>query len=374
MKARDGFIDGFKGLLILWVIHLHTVFWSGELYLSEGVRQKSLLIDIAAFFFISGYLVGSTDVTRSLRKFAKQFFRLYGGYIIISAIVLLLLIVGRYVVGSGGLPLQSRAFTSVLLLEPAGSLWDQIRVYNGSLWFIRVYLSMLVFLPALVGLVGVRRLRIPLLIALLVAFCMLRYQGWNREFLFIEAVYVAFYLTLFMLGTIYRAEEHAISVRWLVLSIPATALLCLAAYAYDGGQLVLQDNKFPPTLQYLAYSLPLILLFVLAKRVWRAPEWKPLRFAGRFLTWSGRNVYSLYLFQGVACSLPYLFVRDLRENLPAAVLYVVVLIFNVVLATVLTGSYVALQRTVARRFRRAGSSGYGGWLGRLAPSYPETRP
>lgn len=54
---RDLTIDLFKGFTILWIIHIHTVFWSGDFYFSDPVRQFTLLIDVPIFFFLSGYLM-----------------------------------------------------------------------------------------------------------------------------------------------------------------------------------------------------------------------------------------------------------------------------------------------------------------------------
>ena len=39
---RDGYIDFFESLLIIWVINIHTVFYSGDSYISDKIWDKWL--------------------------------------------------------------------------------------------------------------------------------------------------------------------------------------------------------------------------------------------------------------------------------------------------------------------------------------------
>ena len=38
---RDGYIDFFEGLLIIWVINIHTVFYSGDSCISDKIWEVS---------------------------------------------------------------------------------------------------------------------------------------------------------------------------------------------------------------------------------------------------------------------------------------------------------------------------------------------
>jgi hypothetical protein len=248
---------------------------------------------------------------------------------------------------------------SMALVRPEGGLWEPVRVYRANLWFIRVYLSLLVFVPCVIGLANSRRLRLIALALLFLLFTLFRYQGWNHSFLFSGAQYISFYLIFYLMGTICRGEEHSLRPRFLTFSLLLTVLLCGWAYSFDGGRLVLQGNKFPPSFQYLVYSLPLIHVFVLSRLLWKDPLGGPLRRIGGLLAWCGVNVFGVYLFQGVACSLPYLFVPALGRHLPPLAIYGIVLTFNVAVTLALTLVYTKLEARVTGNF-----AGFSFWLAR----------
>jgi surface polysaccharide O-acyltransferase-like enzyme len=346
MAERDLFVDSFKGLVILWVIHIHTVFWTGYYYLPDSIRQMSLLIDVPIFFFISGYLVKPADIGRLFRKPLKQFVRLYGGYLGISCLVLSGLFLSSLFIGFAGPGDLVPGIKSMVRVRPEGGLWEPVRVYKADLWFIRVFLSLLVFVPGVIALAGFRRLRLIALALLFLAFTLFRYQGWDHSFLFSGAQYVLFYLIFYLMGTIYRGEERSLGPRFLTFSLLLTLLLCGWAFLADGGRLVLQENKFPPSFQYLVYSLPLIHVFGLSRLLWKNPLGGPFRRVTGLLAWCGVNVFAVYLFQGVACSLPYLFVPALARRLPPLGTYGVVLAFNVAVTLVLTLLYTRLGAMV----------------------------
>lgn len=346
MPDRDRFVDCFKGLLILWVIHIHTVFWSGDRYLPEIARQMSLLIDVPAFFFISGYLVRPPGVSRLFRRPLKQFARLYLRYLAISCLVLSgLFLFSHFRHGTDPASLIPE-IKSMVRLRPTGGLWNYVRVYDGSLWFVRVYLPLLVFTPLVIGLANFRRLKPALPAFLLLLFSLLRYQGWDRPFMFTSTAYIAFYLVFFLLGLIYREKEDTLQSRHLGFMLLVNLLLCGVVYHLDGRQFILQENKFPPTFQYLVYSLPLVLIFALAKRLRRPPGGRVLRRVTRLLTWCGMNIFSIYLFQGVACSMPFIFIPSLEARFTPFRLYWIVLAFNTGLSLLLTLLFVQLEKGV----------------------------
>lgn len=349
MPERDRYIDCFKGVLILWVIHIHTVFWTGDSYVPEAVRQASLLIDVPAFFFISGYLIRPADTALLFRKPLTQFFRLYGRYLVISVMLLLCSMTGiRLMTGSWD-PLPSSALTSMLRVNPGGHPWGFIRIYGPSLWFMRVYLSLLFLAPLVIGLSAFRSMRLFLLAFLVFLYSFYHSQGWDHVFLFTSAVYVLFYLVFYQLGAVYRAEEHAIRGWHLSLSALFNLLLCGLAFYLDGGRLALQENKFPPSFQYLFYSLLLVHVFIAARRSGKVPSAAPFSLSVRFFAWCGENVYFIYLFQCAVCSLPYLFIPSLRSRLSPLVLYCVVLTFNISVTLVVTRVYVMIETVAVRK-------------------------
>ncbi|MBD1847774.1 acyltransferase family protein [Cyanobacteria bacterium FACHB-63] len=340
---RNGFIDFFKGLLILWVIHIHTVFWSGREYLPEVVRQVSLLIDVASFFFISGYLTKVTEFIPALKRSAKQFIILYSNYLVFSLLLLVPLCL-IFIIKDNAIPNLQLAILSKLRVDPLGELWGDIPVFAGSLWYMAVYFSILSLVPLVIHFFNTRNARIVILALLLSAFALSRYFGWNHSFLFSNSDFVYFYLFIFMAGVGYRAEEENISLRYIKLSFLANLTLALVVFLYpDGGVLQIQEQKFPPSLEYLVYSFLLIHIFVLLKQTWTYPKTIMNRPLLQVFEWCGKNVYFIYLIQAVVCSAPGAFVPTLQKYLPVPGIYIVVLVFNQVFTLAFTFIYIRFK-------------------------------
>jgi hypothetical protein len=353
-EDRDPFVDVFKGAMILWVIHIHTVYWSGYLYVPEAVRQFTLLADVPIFFFISGYLTRPGSAVSMLIKAIRQFVRLYGQYILISCLILAILVLTRIIGAGWGETDLGLALKSMFAIIPHGDLWERIPVYAGSLWFIQDYLSMLIFIPLLLGFTLMFRIRYNALVLILLFTALFPKEYADRTLLFSTFGNVSFYLVFFMLGTIFRDQEEVLEARAVLLSLLITAALGLLVLFMGGGVLEIQKYKFPPSIQYLIYSLLLIHVFVLLKK---KLQFKSISYRGsisRFLRWCGVNIFTIYLFQGAVCSLPFLFIDRLKEGLHPVPLYVLILSFNLVF-TLLT-SYL---------YRRAADALQGG---RVSPA------
>jgi len=341
---RDRFIDLFKGLLILWVIHIHTVFWTGEEYLPDVSRQVSLLADVTAFVFISGYLNRSVNFAKSLRRSLKQFINLYLNYLIVSALLLFGLFFAL-ALKQNAFPNFWPAFTSMLKVNPDGKLWSRIPVYPGSLWYIAVYLSTLTLIPIALSLANSRVKRAIVLAATLLLFGIFRYTAWEQSIFLADASYIYLFLFVFMLGVTVRAEERAIATWTLIATFSFNLTLAFGIFFYlQGGDLQIQSHKFPPTFEYLIYSLLPIHLFLIAKRSWNSLNIDSSHRSLTFLEWCGKNVFFIYLFQGIVCSLPYYFLPLMIDRLPAPVTYTTILVFNLVLTLTVTWLYLHAMR------------------------------
>lgn len=69
-------IDFFKGIAIIGIVFIHTVFVSGWAYVPGYMRNFSLLIDVPLFFFLSGW--GSSynqDYYKKINSIIKLCFR-----------------------------------------------------------------------------------------------------------------------------------------------------------------------------------------------------------------------------------------------------------------------------------------------------------
>ena len=67
---RDLYIDYAKGLATLSIVFIHTVFWSGQFYVSNEMRIFSLLFDVPIFFALSG-LTSSGNIDKTFRRLVK---------------------------------------------------------------------------------------------------------------------------------------------------------------------------------------------------------------------------------------------------------------------------------------------------------------
>jgi hypothetical protein len=337
--GRDPFIDCFKGAMILWVIHIHTVFWSGYAYIPEHVRQITLLVDVPIFFFISGYLTKPSGFYLALRKTAKSFIRLYFNYLAISCLVLAAVALFKTLISGWPQTDFSLAITSMLRLTPHGEIWDSIPVYNGSLWYIQDYLSLLVFVPLLLGIRLVYDSKIQVLFLILLFTMLVPKEYPDQSFIFSSFGSVSFYLFFFLWGVTFREQEQNLNTKMIVAQMILSVLLGLIVYLFDGQQLNIQKYKFPPATQYLIYSLFLVHFFMLLKRWCRGKVKFGNRWWALILRWCGINTFTIYLFQGFVCSLPYFFIDSLLPILHPVALYFLVLSFNIVLTLLLAYTY-----------------------------------
>jgi hypothetical protein len=344
--VRDPFVDWFKGIMILSVINIHTVYWSGYSYIPEGVRQAALLVDVPIFFFISGYVTRPGSFFFCLLKTIRQFIRLYLHYLLISFLLLFALFLVTIMLSGWEHTDLGPAAVSVFGLSPHGVLWDSIWGYNGSLWYVRDYFSLLVFVPFLVGISSLYKIKFNVLVFVLLFTALFPKEYADHRFLFSNYGDISFYLFFFVLGVVFRGQEDHFDSRELLLSLLLTICLAMVVFYSDNGVLFTDRYKFPPATQYLIYSLPLVHVFALLKKKFSQSSFA---FAGRcslLLRWCGINIYYVYLFQGAVCSLAFFFVKSLVPVFHPAILYGLILVFNIFLSLTVSYLYVKVKDIV----------------------------
>lgn len=344
--GRDAYVDLVRGLLLLSVIHIHTVYWSLAKFIPDGVRHAAYLVDIPLFFFLSGYLFKNPSFLGAWRSVWRQFSRLYVQYLAVTFLaaggILLWLHFGEHRME----PQVGAVLFSTFKVNLQGRMWGYLKMYNGNLWYVRTYFSLLVLVPFLLGPAFLRK-RLGLVLAFAFAgYVLTTYHYETRTFLLAPAGQVLFYALFVLFGAWVRAREPKLRRRDVALSLALNLLLAGLVYHSDGNRLILEPAKFPPTVPYLVYTLPLVHLFLLAKPYaprFRLKGWAPV-------VWAGRNSFVVYLVQGAVCSLPYFFVRHLGTQDPWA-LYALVFTFNVAVTFALAGLYAAGAAAVRRSFR-----------------------
>lgn len=76
-KQRDSYIDVVKGLALLSIMLIHTVFWSGQDYVPSFCQNIVLCFDVPVFFLLSGmgisYNNGKISFPAMFLKFSIAF-------------------------------------------------------------------------------------------------------------------------------------------------------------------------------------------------------------------------------------------------------------------------------------------------------------
>jgi hypothetical protein len=277
----------------------------------------------------------------------RQFIRLFLQYLVISLVLLVVLLIAL-TLAAIPLPDLKTALVSALELAPRGLPWEYIRGYNGSLWYVRDYFSLLALVPLLVGVGAVYRIKYVVLLYVLV-FTALFPKEYNSHLLFSTWGHVSCYLFFFLLGVIFREREESIERGSVAVSLLLAVGLSLVVYFSDGQHFYTDRYKFPPAMQYLIYSLPLVHVFVLLKQTLARRGFAFSDRAGRFLRWCGRNVFTLYLYQGAVCSLPYFYIDQLLQSVPPLLLYGGILGSNILLTIIIARLHVAAKKWCTSR-------------------------
>lgn len=63
-REGDSYLYCMKALCICGIVFIHTAFWSETDYVPNWVRNLSLLLDVPAFFFITGSILGQQRLKR----------------------------------------------------------------------------------------------------------------------------------------------------------------------------------------------------------------------------------------------------------------------------------------------------------------------
>ena len=308
-KPRNAVLDLCKGLAIIWIVLIHSLWWSGLLYVPvDLLRQLALLIDVPLFFFLSGW--AATYERNDAYAFFKRLYSLYLPYAVMMLFLLAVLYIGNH------RPIHAGAALRWLLLSYGRRQPPEWACVFVSMWYLKV-LAVLVLLSPLLKWLARRRVAGGLLLALLALVnILLSYRNypasvspWDGEtFAPANLRYWLFYLFFLFLG-FYTADVRLDRGRFLAALGPALAFFGLEAIL-QGPVLDLQNAKFPPTTLYFAASLiSIIIVLHLKSREERLQKGLADSWMGRALQWCGQRVYSLYLYQGFGAVAIYPFVR-----------------------------------------------------------------
>lgn len=289
MSDRDNYIDLMRTICIIGIVFIHTVFWSGESYCPKYIQSLSLLIDVPAFFFITGCVLTRTNINSNL--ILSQIYKL-------SLLFTFVVIILQFL----SLSFNIKAIiSSIFLICPST---PKFMVVAGSYWFIPVYVTSLIlsgiiikyyerFIPAylsLVALIFISKLPYPINI--------------NMKFLGTDIFYTLFYSCFILLG--YKLYNLSLPKKKWLLFAALCSILTFVFFLFKGN-FIMQDYKFPPSFIYFIYSMILISIFMAYKQ--SVPDMKIL--------YIGRNAIYFYASQGISSSLCFHLVNTIQLSWPA---------------------------------------------------------
>jgi len=287
---RDHYIDAMKGVAILGVLFIHTVFGSGDRYVPGLFRTIALLIDVPIFFFLSG-MTSSGNIGKVLKRLVNLQITYMGFMTLVFLMVFLYM-----------LTIHSQTSKWSLLFH-----WychnylpsDPFFAVKGSMWYMRVYFGVSVVAVVLMKYFSNRAidLSIVFLISVVSLGVGLAWQG-IYEVLWQVIFYLPICLAGYRLKNVRLKMTSGIFVKYILpLSLFAGILCVFAGVSWMQGRLfVLQEQKFPPSIIYLLASIPsLFMIFVWKGRIQVSQN--------NVLAKMGQNAIFYYFAQGISSSL-----------------------------------------------------------------------
>ena len=324
---RDLYIDCAKGLATLSIVFIHTVFWSGQFYVSNEIRIFSLLFDVPIFFALSG-LTSSGNLDKTFRRLLKL-------QIIYMIFVTGLFFFDRETYQNFFLTFGSK-YTENSLSQPfdfkvLGNWWlhqygtcDVFPVVMGSFWYLKTYYIVTFF--------GVITLRFfSKYIWWIVGFCVvfIFVFNFNPDFYPTGQVgYTVFYLMVFLVA--YQLKNKKLTNSQVLLLIGFVVLSLVGMFWNYGTNIFykLNKQKFPPKIPYIVWSfVSLAMVFIFYNRLKIQKV--------NLLSYIGQNAIFFYFAQGISSSLVYFFIPVFRENLHWFVLMILIYGLNVLLAVII---------------------------------------
>lgn len=286
MKSRNNNIDFFRGIAVISVLFIHTVFKSGDAYVPNYICNLSLLIDVPLFVFIAGY---AFSFSMSYFKSIKGILLLYTRYVFfIVLIVIGMLIYNRQLVTVDG-------FIGWLFFNFSPSF--PLTVISSSTWFMPMFIKITLLCPAIICVVK-KNYNNSYINKMVTVFGLL-------VFLYLFGRYNSFYIdsqvlqysVFYILGLLSSKIKISSFKSFLLLEITVMIGLLLL-YRYTGnGLLDMQRLKFEYSAIYLVYSLIFIIF------IWYIND--RMNISNNLFCWIGKNAIWFYFSQGVSSSICY---------------------------------------------------------------------
>ncbi len=324
---RDNAIDFLRGFATIWIIFIHTCFWSGEAYVPLWLRSLSLFIDVPLFMFISG-------MTFNINK---NFFKSLKGLIKIWKKWLLFLIVYFIIV----LCFDTKNFDIYSIIKAMFFHFDNVSilpVVNGSLWFVFMF-----FLVSIIGnlLICLYNKYFKTLdnfkYVLLLLFILYGMSLFDSSFLMVSPK-IIMYILIYLLGYYLYNFKLKLSSFLSILGINIVITIILFHFS-NYGFFELQEAKTISHLSYFFYTMNAIIIAAYLKDKIKITSKNILCFVGV-------NALMFYFCQGIGSSLIY-YIYPLIEALPGLIKLILMFSSNVVITLILSCLLVFIDKKIS---------------------------
>ena len=331
IKQRNYFLDAARGIAMLSIIYIHTVFFSGKSYVPDILRHMSLIIDVPLFFFLAGW---GFAYSKSFMKTVKNDLRIhlqYSYYILVVALIMLIF-------GSSELSWDHVGHWLVYSKTNIDVLTSTVT----SSWFLKVFMPV-----TIVGGLMITKLKRNAIYTALAIIPFLWLHAFYNPTAFLGDQTFWFYLLLYMLGYLSKDIKIKKFGVFLLLGIAVLAILGIIKYVFLLPIFNLQDHKFPPNVVYLLWSS----LSILAVLYFKQFNWFKAKSA---LVKLGQNAIWLFLAQGISSSILYYLVDTFNMHwLPKlAILFAINVVLAIIIAIALKLSFRGISWVLKRLYLR----------------------
>ncbi len=320
MKQRDYNIDFLRGVATLWIIVVHTAFWSGELYLPKWFSNLTLLLDVPAFMYIAGLSFSySNSITKTLKNIINQWKKWC--YFLIFYVILTFIFY-RY-------DFHFKDIISWLFYTFPKSYG--FLVVGGSIWFISMYIGVSIFSSLIICINNYfeknKDKNIQNLIYILLFLLLIFGHNTTGDASLLINKDISFYSLIFIFG--YLTRNYSINLKQAIIYLTSCLIILIGILMVNDYNIsYFQQLKFPPSIAYLFISSFSIIIFWYLKDKLKIKK-------NNILNYVGKNAIFYYFAQGMSSTLIYRAVVALLPTVNPYILFVLMVILNIALATAL---------------------------------------
>ncbi len=265
---RDHFIDCAKGLCILSVVFIHTVFWSGS-YIPVYVKNIALLFDIPVFFFLTGCLMSIKPNFNVFKQMAK---------------IIMLFLTAAIVINfaTGYCSLEN-------IMQPIALSEFHIKVMppiSWAYWFVPVYLISVIYVIIIKDFLNkFWQFFILAAIPLYYVYSWFSQHVFTTKIFGVDLQLQLFYIWLMLLG--FMTYKMKSKILWIMFIIISVSGLIIMNWQIEG--FCLQNYKFVVHLPYVIASLASLGFIMIFQKCFR----------NNFLEFIGNKALYFYLTQAI---------------------------------------------------------------------------